>query len=241
MRLFAGTSGFSYKGWKGPFYPEGLPQDEWLTFYSSKLSAVEINNTFYRMPKAQVMAQWAQRVGPEFAFVIKASQRITHRQRLRECADSVDYLWRALEPLGAHRGPLLFQLPPDFAADAERLRDFLAILPDACRATFEFRHESWATDEVHECLAARDVALCFADNEEGEEEEAPALVSCASWGYLRLRRSTYSDAELASWVARIRAQAWKEVFVFFKHEDEGEAPRLALRFEAAFERAGDTS
>lgn len=240
MRLFAGTSGFSYKGWKGPFYPEGLPQDDWLAFYSSQLGAVEINNTFYRMPRPQVMGQWAEKVEGDFAFVIKASQRITHRQRLRECGDSVDYLWRALEPLGAHLGALLFQLPPNFAADLERLEAFLDLLPRECRAAFEFRHPSWESDEVRAALSARNVATCTADPEEGEAG-APAVASTADWGYLRLRRSSYTDEELAEWAARIHERAWKEVFVFFKHEDAGEAPRLALRFASVFEGAGGPS
>jgi uncharacterized protein YecE (DUF72 family) len=227
MRLRAGTSGFSCKEWKGPFYPEDLPDDEMLRYYAERLSTVEINNTFYRMPKRSVLEGWARKVPEDFVFVLKASRKITHYARLKEeAADSVQYLWEVARALGPHLGPVLFQLPPNLAKDVDRLLAFMSMLPEGLRAAFEFRHPSWFDDEVYDALRDGGQTLCLADS---DDSDAPTLVPTTSWGYLRLRREEYTDHALRRWYAAIHAQPWNEAFVFFKHEDEGAAPRLALR------------
>src|SRR5215472_746688 len=223
MRVQVGTSGFSYKEWKPSFYPEALPASEMLRFYSSRLSTVEINNTFYRMPKAELLAQWAEQVPDGFAFALKAPQRITHFRRLKETGDSVDFFFQVASTLGDRLGPTLFQLPPNFPKDLSRLTDFLATLPKASRSAFEFRHESWFEEPVYEALRTAGCALCVAE----DEDLATPKVATTGWGYLRLRRQDYGEKELADWVTAIRAQPWSEAFVFFKHEEEGKGPALA--------------
>ncbi|MHC4811496.1 MAG: DUF72 domain-containing protein [Planctomycetota bacterium] len=228
MRALCGTSGFSYKEWKGNFYPADLPDNQMLSYYAERLPTVEINNTFYRMPKAAMLQKWTAQVPDGFVFVIKASRRITHAKgRLKEVDDSLLYLWDQVQGLDRHLGPILFQLPPFFRKDIQLLREFLGKLPTGLRAVFEFRHQTWADDEVHAALQGAGCALCTADTHK-DIAETP-LVPTADWGYLRLRRETYSEDELQTLAARVRQQAWKEVFVFFKHEDEGAAPRLAAR------------
>jgi uncharacterized protein YecE (DUF72 family) len=229
MELRAGTSGFSYKEWKGPFYPEDLANDRMLEYYGERLPAVEINNTFYRLPKASVLASWAEKVPPAFRFSIKASRRITHFKRLKEPGDETTYLVETVATLGERLGALLFQLPPNFKQDVPRLRDFLAALPEGTPGAFEFRHPSWFDDATYEALAERNCALCVADA--GEEGDAPRRAT-ADWGYLRLRRQDYEDADLDDWRAWIADQDWRHAMAFFKHEDEGTGPRLAARFLA---------
>ena len=236
MRLLAGTSGYSYKEWKGPFYPDDLPAREMLHFYASQLPAVEINNTFYRLPKASVLATWAEQVPEEFRFVVKASRRITHFKRLKDTGDETGYLLSTLETLGSRLGAVLFQLPPKLALDLPRLEAFLALLPDATRAAFEFRHPSWLEPRVFELLRERDFALVGVD---AEDEETDEPVETASWGYLRLRRPGYERADLADWAQRVQARDWREAFVFFKHEDAGAGPRMACEFLSIAERAGE--
>jgi uncharacterized protein YecE (DUF72 family) len=236
MRLFTGSSGYSYKEWKGSFYPSDLPDAAMLRFYAERLNAVEINNTFYRMPTSSVMSGWAQQVPDDFVFVIKAPQRITHRARLRDAGEMVTHLWNTIGELGAHLGPILFQLPPYFRKDLPLLRDFLAGLPAGMRPVFEFRHASWSDAKVADALRGRNAALCVADTDDGADD--PPVVPTADFGYLRLRRAAYDEAHLQRWAEIVRAQAWGEAFVFFKHEDEGLAPELARRFEAAFAAAG---
>lgn len=231
MEVLAGTSGYSYKEWKGPFYPEKLPNTKMLGFYAEQLRTVEINNTFYRLPKAEVVARWAEQVPDNFVFVIKASQRITHRARLVDCEETVEYLWKAVSELGPHLGPVLFQLPPYFRKDVSVLRDFLAVLPQGMQPVFEFRHESWDDDEVRDVLREANAPLCAAETDDGPDLD---IQQTASWGYLRLRRSSYTEAELAAWADKIRTQPWERAFVFFKHEDEGVAPKMALQLMSLF-------
>jgi uncharacterized protein YecE (DUF72 family) len=228
MIWWVGTSGFSYDEWVGTFYPDDLATKDRLSFYASRLPAVEINNTFYRMPKTSVLEGWAAQVPGRFRFVLKASQKITHIKRLKaEAADETAYLLRTAAVLGDRLGPILFQMPPNLKKDLERLEAFLAFLPDGTRAAFEFRHESWKDEAAYALLRGRNLAWCVADVDEEPEPEVPAT---ADWGYLRLRRTAYDDAALTRWADRARAAGWKESFLFFKHEDEGTGPKLAARF-----------
>jgi len=217
MKLHAGTSGFAFKEWKGSFYPTDLHDDGMLGYYASKFPTVEINNTFYRLPKEHVLEDWASRVPEPFSFSIKASQRITHHARLKpECASAVEFLLKNTTSLGNRLGPILFQLPPNLKKDVERLRAFLATLPPDRRYTIEFRHETWFDDEVFDLLRERDIPLCIID----QPEFASPHVATASWGYLRLHRFDYDAAGLAAWAARIVDHSWNEAYVYFKH-DEG--------------------
>ena len=225
MRVFPGTSGFSYKAWKGSFYPEDLPDSEMLRFYSSRLPAVEINNTFYRMPRATLLESWAEQVPDGFSFSLKASQQITHRKRLKDAGEAVSFFLQVATTLGDRLGPVLFQLPPNLKKDLPRLVDFLAALPRSFRAAFEFRHESWFDEEVFAALSDAGAALCWAEDEDLATPHRPT----AGWGYLRLRRADYGETEIAEWAARIRGETWTDAWVFFKHEDEGTGPRLAGR------------
>jgi len=227
MNLYVGTSGFSYKEWKGSFYPEDLPDKQMLHYYGERFRSVEINNTFYRMPKASVLEAWAQEVPAEFKFVLKAPQRITHMQRLKDVDDSVSFLLKTAAVLKDRLGLLLFQLPPYLKKDVPRLRAFLPLIPREQRFGFEFRHESWFDEEVFALLREHQSALCIAEAEDGVEVP---FVSTANWGYLRLRRPDYGDTELKSWGDRVRSQNWTDAFIFFKHEDEGKGPMMAKRF-----------
>jgi len=226
VRVLIGTSGYSYAEWKGNFYPEKLAAKDMLRFYAERFPTVEINNTFYRMPKDSLLQGWADQVPESFRFVIKASQRITHVQRLKECGELLTYLFRVTSTLGPRLGPLLFQLPPNFKKDVQRLESFFDEMPERRRVAVEFRHASWFDDEVYEALRGRGAALCVADT--GEEPAAP-LVATTDWGYLRLRREDFGDRELRDWARRIREQPWSEAYVFLKHEEEGKGPKLAAR------------
>jgi uncharacterized protein YecE (DUF72 family) len=227
MNLYVGTSGYSYKEWKGTFYPEDLPDKQMLRFYGERFRSVEINNTFYRMPKASVLEAWAAEVPADFKFVLKASKQITHVHRLKEAGDSVSYLLKVAGTLKERLGPLLFQLPPFLKKDAPRLREFLALLPTDRRAAFEFRHQSWFDTEIFGLLRDHHAALCIAEAE--NDLEIP-FESTADWGYLRLRRPDYGEAELKEWSERVRRQDWRDAFIFFKHEEEGKGPEMAKRF-----------
>ncbi len=229
MRIRVGTSGYSYKEWKGSFYPDDLPAATMLSYYAARFDSVEINNTFYRMPDAKMAGRWGEQVPEGFTFVLKAPQRITHQKRLAGAEGDVAHLFDIAETLGEKLGPVLFQLPPFARKDAAKLRDFIAALPPARRVAFEFRHQSWCDEEIYDLLRARDAALCLADTDETPDAEA-LVVPTASWGYLRLRRTEYSDDELAAWAARVERQAWDEAYVFFKHEDEARGPRFAVAF-----------
>ncbi|HET6349859.1 MAG TPA: DUF72 domain-containing protein [Candidatus Krumholzibacteria bacterium] len=229
MKLYSGTSGYSYKEWKGYFYPEKIPPDQMLAFYAGKLPAVEINNTFYRLPKREVVEAWSSQVPPDFRFVIKASQKITHMKRLKNADDETNYLIDVISVLEKKLGVLFFQLPPNFKKDIERLGAFLSALPRTAPIAFEFRHTTWFDDEVFGLLRDHNVALCLADTD--EELEVP-LVSTADWGYLRLRRPGYAPDELVRWHGWVESQAWNQAFVFFKHEDEAAGPKMAMEFLA---------
>lgn len=233
MKVLAGTSGYAFKEWKGAFYPDDLDDRGWLGFYASKFPAVEINNTFYRLPKEHVLREWGAQVPDDFTFAIKASQRITHHARLKpESAELVEYLLRTTSVLGSRLGPILFQLPPNLKKDFARLETFLATLPKDRRFTIEFRHESWFDDDVLASLREHDVALCLAEQ---QDFKCPVHAT-ASWGYLRLHRPGYDTAALLEWAKYVSAQDWSDAYVFFKHDHEaGSGPPAVDEFMKAFE------
>ncbi|MEX0789105.1 MAG: DUF72 domain-containing protein [Anaerolineales bacterium] len=227
MNLWVGTSGYSYKEWKGKFYPAGIPDGDMLRSYAEQLPSVEINNTFYRLPKAEVLEAWAGQVPANFRFVLKASRRISHNKRLREVGDETEYLYRTAGVLGRRLGVILFQMPPNFAKDLPRLQAFLELIPTGQGAALEFRHASWFDDEVFDSLRARGCALCYSDT---DEDPVGRLVSTANWGYLRLRKSAYSKKALTDWVKQVHSQGWEGAYVYFKEEEEALGPKLAMRF-----------
>lgn len=231
MKLLAGTSGYAFKEWKGKFYPADLKDDGMLGYYAGQFPTVEINNTFYRLPKESVLLDWASQVPEPFTFAIKASQRITHHARLKpESVSAVEFLMKNVGALGHRLGPVLFQLPPNLKKDTLRLRQFLESLPLDRRFTIEFRHESWFEDDVFDVLRARDVALCITE----QPEFASPVVATASWGYARLHKLDYDDAALVSWADRLKALPWKEAYVFFKHDEgEGSGPPAVATFTRA--------
>ena len=226
MQILTGTSGFSYTAWRGAFYPDKLPEAQMLGYYAERLAAVEINNTFYRMPTAEQLDRWAAETPAGFRFALKSPRQITHVKKLADVADSVERLSAAASTLGERLGPILFQLPPFLKKDLPRLEAFLATLPPSVKAAVEFRHESWFTDDVYAALKARNAALCVAD----AEDLSTPFEATATWGYLRLRRQDYDDAALASWGDRLRKQPLGDTYVFFKHEDEGRGAALASAF-----------
>src|SRR5213075_623817 len=183
MRLIVGTSGYSYKEWKGTFYPDDLPAAKMLPFYAEHFDSVEINNTFYRMPEAKTLAKWETEVPEGFTFVLKAPQRITHQKRLAGAGDDVAQLFEAAQSLGSKLGPVLFQLPPYSRKDALKLKEFINVLPRDKRVAFEFRHDSWFDDEIYAILRDRDAALCAAETDESGDADS-LIVPTASWGYL---------------------------------------------------------
>ena len=228
MKILAGTSGYAFREWKGAFYPKELKDDGMLGYYASKFPAVEINNTFYRLPREKVLLEWAAQVPENFTFAIKASQRITHHARLKEgSADLVDFLLRNTATLGAKLGPILFQLPPNLKKDTNRFCAFLGLLPPDRRYTFEFRHESWFDDEIFDAMRERDIAMCVIE----QAEFRSPVVETASWGYLRLHRLDYDEAAVVEWAKRVTGQAWKEAYVFFKHDEgAGSGPPAVTTF-----------
>ena len=227
MSLYVGTSGFSYKEWKGKFYPEDLPDKEMLRFYGERFKSVEINNTFYRMPRPAMLENWTAEVPANFKFVLKAPQRITHMQRLKDSAESVAYFLKTATVLKEQLGPLLFQLPPFLRKEEDRLREFLPLLPSDRRVALEFRHESWFDSSIFDLMREHNAALCIAEAEEGVNTP---FESTADWGYLRLRRPDYTGKDLKDWIERIGGKKWRDAFIFFKHEDEGKGPEMAKRF-----------
>jgi uncharacterized protein YecE (DUF72 family) len=233
MKIHVGTSGYGYKEWKGIFYPEKISAKEMLGFYAERLSSVEINYTFYHMPTEKVLASWAAQVPDDFAFALKAPQVITHRKRLRDVGEETEYFFKTLSILGSKMGPVLFQFPKSFRADSSRLKDFLALIPENRRCAFEFRSPTWLDPEILDLLREKGCSLCTADADESRADE---IISTASWGYLRLRRSDYTEDEVAQWLERILAQQWQNVFVFFKHEEEAKGPESAIHFRKLMSR-----
>ena len=230
-QLLVGTSGYSYKEWKGSFYPEKLAAKDMLPYYAERLKAVELNNTFYRLPQPSMVESWKNQVPADFRFSVKASQRITHFKRLKEVGDETKYMLDIVSALEDRLGVVLFQLPPNMKKDLERLENFLRVLPVNIKASFEFRHQTWFDDEVINLLRENHRSLCVSDT---DELPVSHIDKTANWGYLRLRRVAYSEADLAEWIERIKKQEWEQVFVFFIHEDEATGPRLAAQFMSQF-------
>jgi len=231
-KLLAGASGYSFKEWKGSFYPERIKPDAMLSYYAERLPTVEINNTFYQMPKVAVLENWAKSTPGSFKFAIKASRRITHMSRLKadSAADSVGFLYRNLASLGAKRGPVLYQLPPFLKKDLPRLTEFLAVLPGDHGAAFEFRNETWFADDVYDALRSAGAALCLSER---EDNAPPPLVEIAAWGYVRLRLEIYSEEDLQRWAGRLAATGWSETYVYFMHEPTAPAYAQTLMKFAA--------
>ena len=227
MHLFIGTSGYSYPKWKGRFYPEKLPQKQMLGYYAERFGAVEINNTFYKMPVASDVTSWTEQVPKSFRFALKAPQTITHFKRLKDAEEPTAQFFHIVAALKARLGPVLFGLPPNFKRDLPRLRAFLHFIPKKQKVAFEFRHPSWFDEEVYDCLRKHHIALCIAHT---EEFPLPEMISTAAFGYVRLRCESYSAKDLAKWVERIQTQPWQETYVFFKHEDTGTGPKFAAQF-----------
>jgi uncharacterized protein YecE (DUF72 family) len=219
--IWVGTSGYNYPEWKGSFYPADLPANKFLPYYASRFPTVEINYTFYRMPTPKLIAGWRAQVPPSFRFTLKAPKRITHDRRLRaaDVQEPLQGFVTAAAELGPQLGALLFQLPPNFKKDLIVLNEFLALLPPQVSAAFEFRNDSWMDEHVYDLLRSRNIALCIADS---ETRETP-LVMTASYAYLRLRDEGYEAGDIAQWTATVRglSEQASEVFVYFKHEDEG--------------------
>jgi uncharacterized protein YecE (DUF72 family) len=226
-QLFVGTSGYSYKEWKGNFYPEKLPDREMLPFYAKQFSTVEINHSFYRMPTETALLNWANAVPEGFRFALKANQKITHIQRLRECESTLKRFLEVASVLndGNHLGPILVQLPPNFKFDRHLLEDFLALRPPAFLFAFEVRHPSWYTDETYSVLRQYQTALCLSET----EKQTPREVLTAGFTYVRLRLETYTAKQLAVWKKRL--DTWLaegiDIYVYCKHEDSGKAPAYA--------------
>jgi uncharacterized protein YecE (DUF72 family) len=228
VKLFAGTSGFSYPAWKPDFYPKEVPSKKFLEHYASRLNSVEANYTFRRLASASVLDGWLRATPPEFQFACKAHQTLTHIMKMKDAESFTDVFLKSLEPLRAARrlGPVLFQFAPTFKCDLERLNGYLPLLPKDMRFAFEFRHASWLADEVYERLAARNIALCLA---ESDKLEVPKVFT-ADFVYFRLRKGDYSDegrAEIAKSVGGLLES--RDVYVYFKHEED---PRGALWAEA---------
>ncbi len=232
MVLRIGTSGYSYKEWKGTFYPEDLEESEMLAFYAQHLSTVEINNTFYRLPTRRLLEGWAAKVPDAFRFVLKVSQKITHFKRLKGVEEETAFLVESSSVLGPKLGALLVQITPKLSRDDDRLEGFLALLGPEVKAAVEVRNPTWMHPSVYAILERHGAALVASQT---DEEPEPQMVRTAPWGYLRLRKTAYGPGEMAAWAHRIADQGWNEAFVFFKHEEI--APDLAERLSASVDHA----
>jgi uncharacterized protein YecE (DUF72 family) len=233
MKTWIGTSGFQYKEWKGSFYPEKLSLPKMLAFYAGEFNSTEINYTFRSLPSEKTIDRWKDETPADFRFSLKAPQRVTHFAKLRKCGDAMNEFRQAVKGLGKKLGPVLFQLPDTFKGDAVLLGEFLSTLPKGLHAAFEFRHESWFTDEVFEALATKNAALCLAES----EDLSTPRVATADFGYLRLRRDGYTDKEIRGWAKFIQDQStkWNEAFVYLKHEDTAAGTGFAKKLMAELE------
>jgi uncharacterized protein YecE (DUF72 family) len=239
MSIHVGTSGYNYPEWRGTFYPEKFPAKDMFGYYADRFHTVEINATFYRMPTLKNTTAWLEQAPPGFTYTLKAPKQITHIRRLKDCEDAVRFFCDAARVLGPHLGTLLFQLPPNMKCDLGRFEAFLGLLPADLRSAFEFRNESWLADEVYTLLERRNVALCIADF---GDKSTPLRVTSRS-GYFRLRDEGYTAADLERWADDIisRLPSWDDVFVYFKHEEEGKGPEFARAFTEVLKARGVTA
>lgn len=228
MNVRVGTSGYNFPEWKGTFYPTKFPESQMLEYYAQRLGTVEINYTFYRMPNPKIVSGWNAATPAGFVFVLKAPQRITHIARLRDVDDPLRYFLETARTLGPKLGPILFQLPPNFKKDVARLNDLLTQFPADLRCAWEFRHDSWFSEDVYQALRVGNAALCVADT---EEKHTP-LVATADFGYMRLRDEGYEQTDLEQWAKTVTdlGKSWQDAFIFFKHEESGIGPKLAQQF-----------
>jgi uncharacterized protein YecE (DUF72 family) len=231
--IWLGTSGFSYKEWRPAFYPADLSDKRFLEYYSSRFTSVEIDYTFYRIPSAKSIEAWKAATPEGFRFCLKASQQITHRERLKVPSDALEYFLTVVRGLEARLGLILYQLPPFFRCDVAKLEGFLSVLPRGVRSAFEFRHESWFVDDVYRLLEKHNVALCIHD---ADDHTTPIKLT-ARFVYVRLRRSEYSPVLRQQWQDRMRGWSSEgvEVFAYIKHEDNPDAPFIALEFAKGLE------
>ncbi len=225
MAIWVGTSGYNYPEWKGSFYPEKLPTAKMLPYYAERFSTVEINYTFYRTPNAKILEGWNRETPDRFKLTLKAPKRITHDARLKDCAEKMDYFVKTAATLGPKLGALLFQLPPNLKKDLARFDAFLETFPPKACAAFEFRHESWLDEEIYGRLKARNLALCVADS---EKLSTPVVIT-ADYAYFRLRDEGYQKKDIVQWAQTIREKTahCNDVYVYFKHEEEGKGPEFA--------------
>jgi uncharacterized protein YecE (DUF72 family) len=224
--IHVGTSGYDYDAWVGRFYPDALPASQRLAFYASRLSTVESVYTFRRRVTPSLTAKWAAQVPDHFRFALKAFRGITHFRRLANVESELRAFFAATVPLGARRGPILFDLPPEMQRDLPRLESFLQLVPSEARVAFEFRHPSWLDDSIYAALQKAGAALCIVDADDGDDGELPTpIVRTAAHAYVRLRRARYDAEAIARWSKELRV--WKEAFVYFKHEDTARGPRYA--------------
>ena len=223
--IWVGTSGYNYPEWKGSFYPSDLSTAKMLPYYAARCPTVEINYTFYRTPNAKILDGWNKATPDRFKLTLKAPKRITHDARLRDCGDRVRQFLDTAATLGPKLGALLFQLPPNLKKDLPLFDAFLEAFPPRVCAAFEFRHVSWLDEEIYARLRARNLALCVADS---EKLSTPVEIT-ADYGYFRLRDEGYTPADIARWadVIREKTSACRDVFVYFKHEEEGKGPEFA--------------
>jgi uncharacterized protein YecE (DUF72 family) len=227
-RIWFGTSGFSYKEWRPSFYPEDISEKQFLGYYATKLNSVEIDYTFYRMPSVKTIDGWKNATPADFRFALKASQQITHRERLKIPSEALSYLLGVVPGLESRLGLILYQLPPFFRCDPQKLDLFVSTLPRGIHAAFEFRHESWFNPEVYRILRDHEIALCIHD----ADDHTTPLELTAPFTYVRLRRSHYEPVQRREWIDRLGSWSASnvETFAFIKHEDNPDAPLIALQF-----------
>jgi uncharacterized protein YecE (DUF72 family) len=232
--IHVGTSGFSYDAWEGSFYPEDLRADQRLSWYATQLSAVEINNTYYRMPKPEVVAHWAAQVPAPFRFVVKAPRRLTQTKDDDDLDRGLTRLYTVVRELEDRLGLVYFQLPPWARKEPSRLERLISGAPPGLGVSVELQHPSWRDDDVLALLRSHGLALVHSDREESDPD-AP-LVPTSAVGHIRLRRPEYDARALEGWATRIAGSGFREVYVFIKHEDEGRSPALARAFLEAWDR-----
>ena len=232
--IHIGTSGWSYKHWRGTFYPENIKVKDHFRYYREHFNTVEINNTFYRLPKKETFMQWKTQVAEDFVFIIKASRYITHMKKLHDPEESTSLFLDHARLLGKKLGAILFQLPPSLKADVGLLEKFIAQLPEVHRYVFEFRHPSWYDDAVYDLLNKYNCAFCIY---ELDGHQSP-VVATADFVYVRLHgpgrkyQGSYSDAALQSWAALCKGWAKsKDVFVYFDNDEKGYAAFNALKLK----------